>query len=243
MRVHHIADAHSSTFNVHSIVLRFIYIFITQDDCLSINHNWCNGLNIDLMWTYLVNEIQHVENAIDNLRPLSCPCAHYNRMSQFLQGTFDTDSAGPVISMSYDLHTNVCASCCEWHDTVLRLLKVNAGFDITTMCRFIDRSSHQQMRLAEVVLQRHTLPVDHTFKSDVKEKSQPLLSDIDISDECLTAVCVLGMKKLNLMVLSLLQLTDRYSHLRSVIQKDGVDLNRLHNKLRECVFRLNGSVF
>lgn len=39
-----------------------------QEDTISINHNWLNGCNIDIMWQFLQNELSSVQKEIDEWR-------------------------------------------------------------------------------------------------------------------------------------------------------------------------------
>ena len=42
----------------------FKYIFVTQEDTISINHNWLNGCNIDICWDHLKENLCYVKKEI-----------------------------------------------------------------------------------------------------------------------------------------------------------------------------------
>lgn len=51
------------------ILIIFLSLFFTlQEDTISINHNWLNGCNIDIMWQFLQNELSSVQKEIDEWR-------------------------------------------------------------------------------------------------------------------------------------------------------------------------------
>ena len=39
-------------------------------DCISINHNWCNSVNIPMMYSSMCDKVVEVENALDDVREL-----------------------------------------------------------------------------------------------------------------------------------------------------------------------------
>lgn len=39
-----------------------------QEDTISINHNWLNGCNVDIMWQFLQNELMSVQKEISEWR-------------------------------------------------------------------------------------------------------------------------------------------------------------------------------
>lgn len=41
---------------------------VLQEDTISINHNWLNGCNIDIMWQFLQNELSSVQKEISEWR-------------------------------------------------------------------------------------------------------------------------------------------------------------------------------
>lgn len=51
----------------HSVLKKKPYNF-TQEDTISINHNWLNGCNIDIMWQFLQTELSSVQKEISEWR-------------------------------------------------------------------------------------------------------------------------------------------------------------------------------
>lgn len=47
--------------------IRILY-YVLQEDTISINHNWLNGCNIDIMWQFLQNELLSVQKEISEWR-------------------------------------------------------------------------------------------------------------------------------------------------------------------------------
>lgn len=43
-------------------------LYVLQEDTISINHNWLNGCNIDIMWQFLQNELLSVQKEISEWR-------------------------------------------------------------------------------------------------------------------------------------------------------------------------------
>lgn len=41
---------------------------LLQEDTISINHNWLNGCNVDIMWQFLQNELLSVQKEISEWR-------------------------------------------------------------------------------------------------------------------------------------------------------------------------------
>lgn len=41
---------------------------VLQEDTISINHNWLNGCNVDIMWQFLQNELLSVQKEISEWR-------------------------------------------------------------------------------------------------------------------------------------------------------------------------------
>lgn len=63
---------HQSSYR-HSQVILFLKINYTttlfaQEDTISINHNWLNGCNIDIMWQFLQTELSSVQKEISEWR-------------------------------------------------------------------------------------------------------------------------------------------------------------------------------
>lgn len=50
------------------VTMEFCLIFVLQEDTISINHNWLNGCNIDIMWQFLQNELSSVQKEINEWR-------------------------------------------------------------------------------------------------------------------------------------------------------------------------------
>lgn len=51
-----------------TIKLRLTLQFLLQEDTISINHNWLNGCNVDIMWQFLQSELSSVQKEIDEWR-------------------------------------------------------------------------------------------------------------------------------------------------------------------------------
>lgn len=49
------------------VTFRILYN-VLQEDTISINHNWLNGCNIDIMWQFLQNELLSVQKEISEWR-------------------------------------------------------------------------------------------------------------------------------------------------------------------------------
>ena len=39
-------------------------------DCISINHNWCNSVNLPMLYSSMCEKVVEVENALDDVREL-----------------------------------------------------------------------------------------------------------------------------------------------------------------------------
>lgn len=56
------------SYDVHSKPQTDLYSFVLQEDTISINHNWLNGCNVDIMWQFLQCELSSVQKEIDEWR-------------------------------------------------------------------------------------------------------------------------------------------------------------------------------
>ena len=43
---------------------------VNLTDCISINHNWCNSVNLPMLYTSMCDKVIEVENALDDVRQL-----------------------------------------------------------------------------------------------------------------------------------------------------------------------------
>lgn len=49
-------------------MLNMIIMCVFQEDTISINHNWLNGCNVDVVWEFLQGELSSVQKEIDEWR-------------------------------------------------------------------------------------------------------------------------------------------------------------------------------
>lgn len=101
------------------------------DDCLSINCNWINSSNIDIMYLDFLSELKLVEISILNLKNCSCL-----KISDIFENEEDQ-----IFAIS-------CNNCISWFEDVHKLMKASSGIDLQMFSRFIYLCLNQQINLA-----------------------------------------------------------------------------------------------
>lgn len=64
----HGCQKHLNTFFIFFCNSDVILYNVLQEDTISINHNWLNGCNVDIMWQFLQNELLSVQKEISEWR-------------------------------------------------------------------------------------------------------------------------------------------------------------------------------
>jgi hypothetical protein len=129
-------------------------------DCLSINHNWGNAHNVDLMWNHVIDELVLVEAALDHLRPRRCACAprvalggrvarlhwpppppaqceHLSAALASCSGDFVRNGESSDKSETVADAASFCAECIEWLLTCQRVLKASCGASVAQFVAFL----------------------------------------------------------------------------------------------------------
>ena len=80
----------------------FHEVYNLSDIVLSINHNWFNGINIDIIWNFIHNEYKNVCQSIEDLKDIMDSNAFYQQCQQLLMDIsgIDFDQFIQIISIN-----------------------------------------------------------------------------------------------------------------------------------------------
>lgn len=85
-------------------------------DCVSINHNWCNAVNLPMLYSSMCEKVAEVEGALDDVRePLqalkSKESVWRRDFCEVVQGLAQQDASWkwvPTPPESHDTHAELC---------------------------------------------------------------------------------------------------------------------------------------